>query len=510
MGKALLINPGSQFNKPKPNANIIFPFGLGYIASFAEKHGHKIDIWDIRGNLLSFDEVLEKMKQFDLQNYDYIGITGIVNQYLYIKRLTENLKNLTDIKVVVGGPLSTYSWKVVLENTQVDICVIGEGEQTFLDLLTGKELSSIKGIAFKSNNGIKRNLERDQIKNLDDIGMPAFHLFDMAFYITHSGLMDIVKPFYKNKRGMALITSRGCPYNCKFCSKSTRGIRMKSLDFLFNEIEFYKNELRVDSIHFVDELLLLNKKRFLEFCRRIKKYDIIWDCQARINLVDEQILLSMKSANAVCIGFGIESGSQKILDAMNKRIKVADIERYVSFCLKIQLPVKVQVIFGYPGESKQTLTDTINLFKKLKLPGRRFSVITPLPGAELYEEAKNNGFLGDKDDDQISEVKYLEFLSMHGGNVTRNFFYNKTEFSNEDFFMVLRKLENTIFNNFIKYILFHPSFLIKNRSIFKMYLRNWWDNRGNLILLNLLNMIKRFLSNPKEGIKLLKSFIRQI
>ncbi|MFX0141420.1 MAG: B12-binding domain-containing radical SAM protein, partial [Candidatus Hodarchaeota archaeon] len=295
--------------------------------------------------------------------------------------------------------------------------------------------------------------------------------------------------------------------NCKLCSKSMKGIRMKSLDFLFKEIDYYTSELKIDSIHFVDELLLINKKRFFEFCRRIKKYNIQWDCQGRINYVDEKILRAMKASNGVCIGFGIESGSQKILDAMDKRIKVKDIEKALTICQKIQLPMKIQLIFGYPGENWQTLNETISLFKKVRLPARRFTVITPLPGSQLYEDAKNDGFIGEKDSDVISEEDYLILLSKTGGLVSNEIFYNHTELSNEEFYETLLKVENTIFNNFLKSLFLHPFYSIRNLSTNKLYLKNWWDYyKYRILIFHFPEYIGKFIRNPFKFLKNLKLY----
>lgn len=502
MAKALLINPGFEVSSLRVQYQLVFPFGLGYIAAYAEKYGHEIEVWDIYGKQLNFNEVIKKVKETDFSNYDIIGITGIVNQYLYIKEFTEILKEYNNLRIVLGGPLSSYSWNLILKHTNVDICVIGEGEQTFLELLNDKNLSLIDGIAFKKNGKIKLNKEREQIKNLDEIGFPAFHLFDMDLYLRRSGMMDIVRPYYKRKRVMSLISSRGCPYNCKFCSKSVKGIRMKSLDFLFKEIDYYKRELKVDAIHFVDELLLLNKKRFLEFCNRIKGFEIYWDCQGRINLVDKEILNAMKVSNGILIGFGIESGSQKILNAMNKRIKTSDIKNVLLNCVKINLPVKIQLIFGYPGENRKTLNDTILLFKESRIPGRRFAVITPLPGAPLYEEAKRDGFIGYDKSDSISEEKYLEFLSKHIGYVSPELFYNRTEFSDDNFFLTLKKVENIIFFNFIKTIILHPFYFAKHWFVYKMYLRDWWHYRRNLYFFNIRSLLFKVLRYPKKYLRI--------
>jgi radical SAM superfamily enzyme YgiQ (UPF0313 family) len=508
MARALLINPGFELTKLKPRDNYVFPFGLGYIAAYAERYQHSIEVWDIYAKQLHINQIKEKIKQLDFSNYDVIGITGIVNQYLYIKELVKIIREYSDIRIVLGGPLASYSWKIILDHTLIDICAIGEGEKTFLDILNNIILSEIDGIIYKFNDEIKINNERGLIQDLDEIGFPAFHLFDMEFYITHTGMMQLIRPSFKNKRVMALITSRGCPYNCKFCSKSVKGIRKKSLDFLFKEIQFYKDEFNVDAIHFVDELLLLNKKRFFAFCHRIRKYNIMWDCQGRINHVDEDILRAMRSANGVCIGFGIESASQQILDAMDKRINAKDIEKVLLICQKIHLPVKIQLIYGYPGESWKTLNKTISLFKKVKLPARRFIPITPLPGSRLYEEAKLDGFIGEKETEKITEEKYLEFLSKAGGIVNSKLFYNRTVFSDKDFFEVLFKTENKIFNGFLKVLIFHPFFILRNWSLYQLYLRNWLKYyRNRIVILNLPNYLIQFFTSP---VKFLKRVVKKI
>lgn len=506
MARALLINPTFALDKHKVRATYLFPFGLAYVAAYAEKQGHEIDVWDIHGNQLDFDQVVERLKQTDLSSYDLIGITGMVIQYSYVKKLIELLKKYTGTKIVVGGPLSTYSWEVILNHIGVDICVIGEGEHTFSDLLNGKSLAEVDGIAFKTKDGIITNQEREQIKDLDSLGFPAYHLFDMDFYVTHTSMYDIFwGPYYKNKRVMALITSRGCPYSCRFCSKSTKGIRMKSLDFIFKEIDHCTKELGVDAIHFVDELLLLNKKRFLEFCRRIKKYNIDWDCQGRINLVDEEILRAMKDSNGICIGFGVESGSQKILDAMDKKIKVKYIKKILLFCQKIKLHMKIQLIFGYPGENWQTLNETISLFREVGLPGRRFNAITPFPGAALYEDAKKDGFIGDKENDKISEEKYLEFLSKYGG-VANELFYNRTEFTDDVFFYSMYTAENIMFFQFLKTILHHPILIKRNWSYYEPYIRNWWHHRERLIIFSFPILLMKNLKHPMILGKILKNY----
>lgn len=510
MNKALLINPGFHFGKIKKK-HTIFPFGLGYIASFAEKNGFQIDVLDIISEEIDFDEVRKKISKIDFQQYNLIGITGIVNQYLYVKELAQYLKKYTEIPIILGGPLSTYSWNIILNKTKIDICVIGEGELTFLDLLNKKKLETIDGIIYKNKNKIYKNKKRELIKNIDDIGIPAYHLFDMNYYTTNAGMLDVIRSKTDTIKVIPMLTSRGCPYDCNFCSKSMPGYRFKSLDFIFKEIDCLINQYNIEAMHFIDELLIAKEKRFFEFCNRIAKYKIKWDCQGRINLVNEKMLLKMKNSNGICIGFGIESGSQKILDAMNKKIKVNDIERVITYCNKINLPIKIQLIYGYPGENCQTLKETAKLFKKLRLPGRRFNIITPMPGSNLYEKAKEDGFIGDSDSARITEADYHEFLSINRGKVNEDIFYNRTEFEDKIFFKQLKRIENKIFNQFIIILFTHPIYIIKKWNLYKTYIIERWKNTwGRISILKKIRFITILITKPKEAVLIIKNKLNNI
>ena len=164
-----------------------------------------------------------------------------------------------------------------------------------------------------------------------------------------------------------------------------------------------------------------------------------------------------------------------------------------------------QLIFGYPGENWKTLNETISLFREVKLPGRRFGIITPLPGAPLYEEAKKDGFIGDKETDKISEVKYLEFLSERGGWVAHDLFYNRTEFSDDVFFSTMYLAQNIMFIQFMKSIFSNPLHIIKNWSIYKLYLRNWWRYLEGVIKLSFKKFLIKNIMHPTNSYRFLKN-----
>jgi len=159
-----------------------------------------------------------------------------------------------------------------------------------------------------------------------------------------------------------------------------------SIDKVVEEIKYLKEKFNIDGVHFSDELFVLKKDRMREFVERLKPLNLFWDAQARANLVDFEMLEILKNGNCLGVGLGIESGSQKILDNMKKAVTVEQIKNAMLACKKLDLGVKVQLIFGYPGEDEKTIKETIELFKKVDHPGKRFNLITPIPGSPLYDD----------------------------------------------------------------------------------------------------------------------------
>ena len=477
MSTVLLINP--SFENPKRNHSL-FPFGIAYIAAYLQKYGHDVEIWDIFIESEIYADVKEKIDSGFLNKYDHIGITGIVTQYLYIKKLVRDIKQQSNVVVTVGGPLATYSYKFVLKNTEADICCIGQGEYTYREIVeNASSINRINGISFVTNdNTITITQQREPFDNISisSIPRPAYELFDMEHYVNHTGMMDVVRSDFKDERVMPFITARGCPYNCNFCSKSIKKVAIRPIDEIFAEIKHVIERYNVETIRFIDELFVLSKKRTRTLCKKLNELDVKWDAQARVNLVDKELLLLMKESGCVCIGFGIESGSKTILDRMNKQITPEHIFNALTWCREIRLPVKIQLIYGYPGENEESLAETIELFKKLRYPARRFSIITPLPGACLYETAKQDGFIGDSIDDQISEEDFIKFICNYG-MCNQSLFYNRTSFEDEEFISKLVETEEKLIRNFFIQMLLHPLFFAKYWNVYRHYIRGWWKVR---------------------------------
>jgi len=435
--KILLIQPMHEKNKTKKKGktSIGFPWGLATLASHYQEAGYNVKILDGQAMQLTKDELLPEIDNFD---FDIVGITSFSTQYPSVKLIAEYIKQNRNVPVIVGGPLATYQAEMVLNTTAVDVCVIGEGEIAGIEILKSWENpATVKGIAFRQNGKIVLTPSQDRFVDLDRLPLPDFSLFDMEKYIR-----------YKNKfagtsnngiRAMTVITSRGCPYRCHFCSKSCQSFRGMSPDKIYEMVATLKNEFKLDEIYFGDELFLSSKSKFKELAPRLSALNLPWAGQARVNLLDKDFLDLIKTTNCVGMGYGIESGSQKILNNMNKKTTVEQIESAMIYTQKLKIPIKVQLIFGYPGEDDSTLQETIDLFRRIDHPGRRFNVITPIPGSKLYDDSLRQGLIKD-------EPAYLAALekSFGIGKVHVNF----TNWPDDEIYPRKRAVEETISKNY--------------------------------------------------------------
>jgi radical SAM superfamily enzyme YgiQ (UPF0313 family) len=378
--------------KKTARTSISFPWGLAALAGSYQEAGYDVKILDGQAMQLSKEELSPKIDKFD---FDIVGITSFSTQYPAVKLFAEYIKKNHNVPVIVGGPLATYQAEMVLATTDADVCVIGEGEISGIEILKSwDDLGKVKGIAFRQNGNIVLTTSQDRFVDLDQLPLPDFSLFDMEKYIWHNN--KFAGTSNTGIRAMTFITSRGCPYRCHFCSKSCLSFRSMSPKKVYEMIAGLKNEFKLEEIYFGDELFLSSKSKFRELAPMLKSLNVPWAGQARVNLVDREFLDLIKDTNCVGLGYGIESGSQKILNNMNKKITVKQIELAMKYTQALKIPIKVQLIFGYPGEDEGTVQETIDLFTRVDHPGRRFNVITPIPGSQLYDDCLSQGLIKDE------------------------------------------------------------------------------------------------------------------
>ena len=430
--RVLLINP-PIFSEIQLK---VLPIGLGIIANVLVDEGHEVKILDINAEGLSKSQVKEKI---DLSSrYEVIGTGGLITTYKYLKWLIPQLRGSNpNSKIVVGGGVVTENATLLLSRTPADIAVIGEGETTMKELIStlesDKSLARVKGIAYKKDDQtIKVNQPRPLIKDLDVLPFPAYKLFPMDVYlhnVAHSYVLG-------KKTEMGIITARGCPYNCHYCYRLFGGgVRIRSIDNVIAEIRHLIGKYKVESIRLSDETFTISKKRVLEFCSKmvLEKVDVPWSCYGRVNLVDRDMLKKMKQSGCYRVGYGIESGSQRILDNMNKRVTVEQAKKAVKLTRSVGLISGTTFMFGYPNETLETIRETISFCQELLL-APSFFFTTPYPSTKLYEQTKDRIIKKYGD-----EEKFIEAL----GDAAE-FTVNLTDFLDEQLFKLKAETERLL------------------------------------------------------------------
>lgn len=418
-----------HFYEGTGRAPTIYPLGIGYLASTL-KNNHDVVPLDLWIDNVDVDDAVKRVGETDP---DVIGISVYSTQYPYYKRLVASLKEkFPDIPIIAGGPGATFSYNIFLNHTETDICVIGEGDITFPELLDNLDmLDAVDGIAYKADGQIVVTSQRRQVADIDSLPLPDREFFDFDRYVLNSMKHQA---YFKNLRCNSLITSRGCPYHCTFCSKTFSGSRMRSIESIETELFILKDEYRLEAVEFDDELVLINKKRAIDICEMMKRVDLPWGCQGRINVVNDEVMGQLSDAGCRYVGYGVESYTQSILDNMKKRIKVSQIIPVIELTRKYGIEPLIQYMYGFPGEDDQSIENTYQFFKEIDYPFIGM-ITTPLPGTPLYEMAVEQGKIDDE------EAYLLDLTS--GYNYSKPL-ANMTDFTDQEFIQKRQDLENKI------------------------------------------------------------------
>jgi len=359
------------------------PLGLGYIVSYLRQHDISVSLVDC--TFKSQEEALELVKN---SNPRIVGIYSMFSMKHPAIRMAKLLKNNCGM-LVAGGPLPTLRPNDFLED--FDVVAVGEGEHTMMELVHAVEdhrsLSKIRGIVYKNDHDqIVQTPPRELIEDLDSVPFPARDLFDNPVYKKH----------YLEKFGYtttSLLTSRGCPFNCDFCSRAVFGnrLRTRSAQNVVDEIESVL-KLGYDRIWFADDCFTFNRKRLFAICDEIirRGLKINWECLSRVDTIDRETALKMKKAGCVRVFFGIESGNNAVLALMKKQATADQARKAVFTAKSAGVQVGAFFIVGYPGETDETVLDTLRFASSLPLDYLSFTLPYPIPGTPLYERVKDN------------------------------------------------------------------------------------------------------------------------
>jgi anaerobic magnesium-protoporphyrin IX monomethyl ester cyclase len=384
------------------NDNSIFrfpPLGLGYIAAHLKNKGISVELVDC--TFLSFKDAMERIRN---SHPRIIGLQVMFSMKEKALQMVELLRKDCEL-LVAGGPLPTSNPEEFLQS--FDVVGLGEGEETMLDIVqavqNGKPLKQVKGIAYKDLGKTIFTAPRDFINNLDEIPFPAREMFDNQAY----------KAYYSRNFGYtttSIMTSRGCPFQCDFCSRPVFGNRFRSRTpkNIAEEVQ-QVHDLCYDRVWFADDCFTLGRKRFLDICHELirRRINIGWECLSRVDTIDEEVAEKMRKAGCVRVFFGIESGNDTVLKLMNKQITVRQAEQAVNTCKKAGIQVGAFFILGYPGETDKTVLDTVDFASSLPLDYLSFTFPYPIPGTPLYERVKDSMIMEEwTEPDNIHLIKH--------------------------------------------------------------------------------------------------------
>ena len=382
----ILISPPFDFEKGnmwKEIRTLDPPLGLAALASWIRREGFSSKIIDCQieiKNKKFFISELESLLKREI-NPQVIGITCCTTTAYQTYTIAEICKHVHPYcKIVIGGPHATFATDEVIGKSFIDIAVIGEGEVTLTEILQKKELSDIKGIAYMAFGEIKKTPPRERISNPDRLPIPAYDLLKINKYQPPIGS-------YKQLPSMIITCSRGCPGKCTFCTK-TLGYEFfqKPADMIIKEIEYLQQNFNIRDIIFHDDTFTNDRKNISIFCNLIisKKIKLSWHCFSRVNSVDEPMLHLMKSAGCHQIMYGVETFDQKVLDFINKKISINQIEETVKITKKAGIDCRLAFMVGNPGDTVESIKNNIKIAKKIDPDLIVVNIATPFPGTDLF------------------------------------------------------------------------------------------------------------------------------
>jgi anaerobic magnesium-protoporphyrin IX monomethyl ester cyclase len=393
--KILLIYPYWLEKRADIQDVVVPPIGLYYVGSVLKENHYDVEIL----NWCRMNETPEAIKNILLEKKpDIIGFSILqANRWggIEIAKIAKQIH--PQVKIVFGGTTPTFLWKHFLTHfPDIDFVVIGEGEYTFLNLVTCLEhnkehhIEDIRGIAFRKDGKVVRTAPAEPIQHIDALPVPAKY-----FEYQHLSL------------------TRGCPGKCRFCGSPKfwgAKVRFHSVEYFVDELErLYKKG--INFFYFSDDTFSLDKNRVIGICQKIleKGLNITWVAISRVNYMSEDILFWMRKAGCIQISYGVESGSKKIRRLLNKKITNDEIQKAFALTLKCGILPRAYFIYGCPGETHRTISETIDLIKKIKPLVIHFFILSLFPGTRLYEEYKKK--MKVTDDiwlNKIEDIKYFE------------------------------------------------------------------------------------------------------
>jgi radical SAM superfamily enzyme YgiQ (UPF0313 family) len=393
----------------------VLPLGLAYLAGVLLENGHEVHVIDCQGECkkprideglytyrLSASTIQNRLRSF---NPDFVGISCLFSSrfrsVLEIARIVKQVDR--SIPVIVGGIHPTIEPHEVLGNMCIDYAVLGEGERTIINVVNYEKPESIDGFAYRDKDGrICVNPKTKFIEPLDGLPFPARQLF--PWYFEDDIDAHTTSSTFAVNRNTAMLTSRGCPYNCTFCSIHTQWgykWRARCPENVLTELILFKEQYRIRKVSFEDDNLSYDRKRMLKLCMLMikERLDLEWNTPNGISVItlDHELLEFMYKAGCRSLNLTIESGDLSILKRMHKPVDLEKVRKIAESCRKIGIRTSGQFLIGIPGETALTLQHSLDFAKNIPLDDIGVSIATPYPKTQMYEECLQNGYINDID-----------------------------------------------------------------------------------------------------------------
>lgn len=372
------------------------PLGLMYLASAVRKEfgsSYNLRIVDMGIEHIGIKAIKSIISEF---SPDIAGCSVCSEEDECMHKVAAAVKEVNkDCKVIVGGPHPTMYFQEILQDRNIDIAIVGEGERTLIELLKGLDanvgLKDISGIAFYDNRGVVFSGQREFIENLDGLDFPAWDLIDIKAYsgwnvVSMNGILA-------GRKYMGIFTSRGCPYRCSYCHNIFgKRFRKRNAENVFAEIKELYDRYNVDEVHIYDDIFNLDIERVKKICDFIissgMKIKFAFPNALRADLLDEQLIVKLKEAGTYAITFALETSSQRIQKLINKNINIERLRRIIDYSSRQGILTKCYFMIGFPGETFEEVRKTIDFACSSPLDLASFFIVRPQKGTKLFQEVK--------------------------------------------------------------------------------------------------------------------------
>lgn len=394
--RVLFVHPyGNNFIPGVQDITTIFnmmpPLGIMSIAAFLEQNGIQVEIIDCYATPAPIEAIVETIIS---KQPDIVGFSCTTSSFMEGYRVTERIKQLKpELVTVAGGAHACTIGAPLLDSyPAIDYLVIGEGEQTMLELVQCgcKNIEKVPGIAYRKNGIGTLSVQRELIADLDNLPFPAYHL--LPGFPERYTLPLFSFPKAPNS---SIISSRGCPYSCSYCDRSVfeRGFRFNSPEYIIEHVAMLNRKYNIKHVFFYDDLFTFDRKRVMRFCelKKEKNLNVTYNCIARLEHVDQELLSLLKGSGCWQVNFGIESGDPDILKKHRKFFGLDEVYRKLRMVKDAGMRVKGLFMIGLPGEDETAIRRTIDYALSLPLEEINVTKFTPFPGAPAYKTIRDHG-----------------------------------------------------------------------------------------------------------------------